>query len=128
MTTPVYIEQTVAAALGSSPEITALCDGRVYPLKMPQGTTLPALVYLRAEGTPEYTLQGYGSESVVIAVNSFAHTYEEAKELALAVRPVMTAPPIKAILQKDADVYDEDVAALCVSAEYLCQQKGVHNG
>ena len=128
MTTPVYIEQVAAAALGASAEIAALCGNRVYPLKAPQGAALPALTYRRVAGKPEYTLQGYSSESVVLALNSLAQSYEEAKALALAVRAVMTAPPIRAILQKEADLDDEKVEVPCVSAEYLCQQIGGHHG
>jgi hypothetical protein len=43
MATPVYVEQTADAALKASTEVAALCAGRVYPLKIPQGAELPAL-------------------------------------------------------------------------------------
>jgi hypothetical protein len=120
MTTSVYIEQTVADALNASAKIAALCNDRVFPLKLPQGAMLPAIVYRRESGRPEYTLQGCSCESVVLALNSYALTYEEAKELALAVRGVMTMPPLRAILQKDTDLYEENVEIPCVRAEYLC--------
>ncbi|MDR2696033.1 MAG: DUF3168 domain-containing protein [Deltaproteobacteria bacterium] len=126
MATPVYVEHAVDAALRASAEVVALCAGRVYPLKLPQGAMLPAVAYLRTAGSPDYTLQGYGSESVTLVLNSFAPTYGEAKDLALAVRRVMAAAPINAILRKEADVYDENAEAPCVSAEYLVQQSGGH--
>jgi hypothetical protein len=69
-------------------------------------------------------LQGYGSESVVLTLHSFALAYEEAKELARAARRVMAAAPISAMLRKEADVHDENTGAFCVSAEYLVQQTG----
>jgi hypothetical protein len=126
MATPVYIEQAVEAALKASPEILALCAGRVHPLRLPQGAMLPAVTYQRTDSIPDNTLRGYGSESVVLTVNSFAAIYEEAKELALAVRAVMAAPPINAILRKEIDLLEEHITVPCVSAEYLIQQSGGH--
>ncbi len=124
MATPVYIEQAVAAALKASAEVGALAADRVYPLKLPQGATLPAIVYQRVESTPDNTLQGYGSESVTLALRSYAQVYEQAKELALAARGVMAAEPFRAMAMKEADVYDEKIELPCVSTEYLVQQSG----
>ncbi|MCL1940029.1 MAG: DUF3168 domain-containing protein [Desulfovibrionaceae bacterium] len=122
----VYIEQAVAAALNASVEIAALAADRVYPVKAPQGSALPAVTYQRTGSSPDYTLQGYGSETVTLTLNSLAPTYEEAKELAIAVRAVMTAAPIRAVVQKEVDLDDEKIEAPCVSTEYLVQQSGGH--
>jgi hypothetical protein len=127
MTTPVYIEQTVAAALKASAQVAALVADRVYPVKAPHGTTMPAVTYQRTDSSPNYTLQGYGSESVTLTLNSLATTYEQAKELAIAVRAVMTAAPVKAVVQKEVDLNDEEIEDPCVSTEYLVQQSGGHN-
>lgn len=127
MATPVYIEQAVAAALKASPEVGALADDRVYPLHLPQGATLPAIVYQRIESTPNNTLRGYGSESVTLALHSYAQAYEQAKELALAARGVMAAAPLLAMAMKEADAYDEKVELPRVSVEYLVQQSGGHD-
>jgi len=124
MAAPIYIEKAIAATLKASPEVTAACAGKVYPLKIPQGTKLPAVVYQRIYSSPDYTLQGYTSEGVVIMLNSFALTYKAAKELALAVRSALAAAPINAILRNENDLYEENAGVFCVSAEYLCQQTG----
>ena len=124
MAAPVYIEKAIAAALKAAPEVSALCSGRVFPLKIPQGTRLPAVVYQRTHSSPDYTLAGYCSEGVVLMVNSFALTYEAAKELALAVRAAMAAEPVSAIFRTEADLYQDTAEVFCVSAEYLCQQTG----
>lgn len=121
---PDYIEKIIAAALKASPEVRLACNGRIYPLKMPQGTKLPAAVYQRIYTGPDHTLQGYGSEGVVIRINSFALTYEAAKKLAMAVRMVMAGAPVGAILQDETDLHEETADVFCVSAEYFCQQKG----
>ncbi len=118
------IEQAIADALISSAEVGALISGRVYPVTLPPGATLPALVYRRIESVPQYTLQGYGSESVTLALESFAETYAEVKELAFAVRGVMTAVPFMAMVMKEADVRGENGELPCVRTEYLVQQTG----
>lgn len=124
MAAPVYIEKAVAARLKAAPDVTAICAGRVYPLVIPQGTKLPAVVYQRTYSSPDHTLQGYASESVTLMVNCFAMTFEQAKALALAVRAAMAAAPLNAILWDENDFINTDSEARCVSAEYLVQQAG----
>jgi hypothetical protein len=124
MAAPVYIEKAVAAALKASPDVSALCSGRVYPLKIPQGKKLPAVVYQRTHSSPDYTLSGYTSEGVVIMVNCFALHYEAAKELALAVRGAMADAPLNAIFESELDVLNETGDVYCIHAEYRCRQTG----
>ncbi len=121
---PVLVEVAIAAALTASPEVKAICSGRVYPVKIPQGTKLPAVVYQRTYSSPDYTLSGYTSEGVTIMVNCFAMKYEQAKELALAVRSALAVAPLNAIFDGDQDLLNETGDVFCVSAEYLCQQTG----
>lgn len=124
MSAPVYIENAVAAALKASPDVRAMCAGRVYPLKIPQGVKLPAVVYQRTFSGPDETLRGYNSEAVVIMVNSFALGFDAVKKLALAVRSAMAEEPLNAVLRNETDLFEENAEAFCVSAEYLCQQSG----
>ena len=124
MAAPVYIEETVSTVLKASSAVSALCSGKVFPLRMPQGTVLPAVVYKRTGTTPNNTVRGCGSESVVLLVNCFAQNYGEAKNLALAVRSVMVAAPINAILRNETHLYEENAGVDCISTEYLCQQSG----
>ena len=124
MAAPAYIELAIEAALKDSPDVAAICAGRVYPLEIPQGTKLPAVVYQRIYTSPDMTLRGYTSEGVTIMVNSFALKFGEAKALALAVRKTMAAKPLNAIFQDENDLNKPDSGARCVSAEYLVQQPG----
>ena len=57
-------------------------------------------------------------------VNCFAMKYEQAKELALAVRSALAVAPLNAIFDGDQDLLNETGDVFCVSAEYLCQQTG----
>jgi hypothetical protein len=124
MAAPVYIEQLIVAALKASPKVAGVCAGRVYPLKIPQGTILPAVVYQRISSRPDYTLQGYGSEGVDMMINCFALTYAAAKDLSLAVRKAMAGAPLNAIFDGDRDLLNENGDVFCTSAEYRCQQTG----
>ena len=119
-----YVEKVVAAALKGSAEVQAACDGRIFPVKIPQGTLLPVAVYQRAYTGPEHTLCGYNSESVTVIVKSFAETYEEVKALAMAVRSAMAAEPLSALLKDELDLFESEGGVYCVHAEYDCRQQG----
>lgn len=124
MSGPVWIEQTVEAVLRGNDDLFAIVAGRVYPLKIPQGTILPCVVFQRLYSSPEMTLLGYSSENVIMMVNSFGLSYGQAKTVAMAVRKALAAPPLQAIFRTDQDLYDDSSKTYCVTAEYLCTQSG----
>lgn len=124
MPEPEFIELAVAAALKASPELAAIAGDRVYPLMLPQGATLPAVVYLRLRSGPHHTLTGSAGEAVTVKIACYALDYVQAKSLAAAVRAVMAAFPGGAALVTDQDVKEEGTDAFCVSAEFICQQHG----
>ena len=124
MKKPEYIEQAIARALKESPDVSVICDGRIFPIKIPQNTVLPTAIYQRIHSSPDHTLLGYSSEAVTVIVNSFSVSYIEAKDLALAIRGAMAAAPVNGILQNEIDLHEDDSDVYCISAEYLCQQSG----
>jgi hypothetical protein len=130
MATPEYIEKAVAATLMADADVVALVGvdeedkAKVYPLIIPQGTKLPAIVYQRIYSSPWYTLRGYTSEDVLLQINCFALSFQGAKETALAVRSAMAGTPLNAVLRNEIDLHEEGAEAYCVSAEYQVQQKG----
>lgn len=121
---PDYVEKEIAAALKASADVQAACGGRVFPVKIPQGTLLPVAVFQRSYTDPEHTLCGYNSERVTVIVKSFAETYEDAKALAQAVRTAMAAEPLSALLTDELDLYEQNGGVYCVHAEYSCRQHG----
>lgn len=124
MAAPELIEKVVVTTLKSSPAAKAICAGRVFPLKIPQGAKLPAIVYQRVHSSPDHTLAGYTSEGVTIMVNCFATKYEAAKDLSLIVRSALAAAPLHAVFNGDKDLLNEDGNVFCVSANFICQQTG----
>jgi len=124
VTPPEYIETAVNTALRDDADIKSICPSRVFPLKLPQGTLLPAVVYQRVYSRPDTTLLGYSSEGVTMMINSFALTYAEAKDVALAVRGAMSRAPVSALFMGDRDLMNETGDVFCISAEYDCRQLG----
>ncbi len=117
-----FIEEAAAQALRGAPETSPLCAGRIYPVRLPHGTELPAATYRRVQTRPAGSFAGDVSEEVVLKITSVAVAYEEAKRLARAVRMVM-ASQVGAVLRDEKDVdNDNDSDAYCVCAEYLCRQ------
>lgn len=121
-----YVEEAVQTALAGHSAVIAACGGRVYPLQIPQGKLLPAVVYQRVTTSPDTTLQGYQSESVTVMVNSFALKFSDAKALAKAVRAAMAGAPLKAEFLSERDIINDSngTSVFCVSAEFKCQQHG----
>lgn len=124
MAGPEWIEQAVSDALLSSAGVTALAGQRVYPLKIPQGTMLPCVVYQRTYSNPDMTLIGYSSERVTMMVNAYGKTYGEVKDLAKAIRGALAASPLNAQFQGDQDLYMDESTAFGVTMEFICQQFG----
>ncbi len=121
-----YVEEAVQTALAGHSAVIAACGGRVYPLQIPQGKLLPAVVYQRVTTTPDTTMQGYQSESVTVMVNSFALKFSDAKTLAKAVRAAMAGAPLKAEFLSERDIINDSngTSVFCVTAEFKCQQTG----
>lgn len=46
------VEEALVAHLASAAGLTALIDGRIYPVQLPQTVALPALTYQRISRTP----------------------------------------------------------------------------
>lgn len=123
-------EAAVVSALFGSAEIAASAGARVFPVKIPLGAEFPCVTYQRSSINPYTTLRGYGSESVVMRLASFAKSYDEARELAAAARDAVTASSANAVLRSDQDGWREEEDAYSVSMEFLCthQHGGYENG
>ena len=69
----------------SHPGLSALVGTRVYPLRVPQNPTLPAVTYQRSGGSNEDTHDQSTAHSPRIQFTCWAATYIEAEALALQV-------------------------------------------
>lgn len=68
----------------------ASVSGRVYPMKMPQGATKPALVYTVIIDTDNQCLGGdVGSSDIRFQVDVYAESYAAAKTIKEEVKAVL---------------------------------------
>lgn len=112
------IESSIYAAIKS------LANGRVYPVVLPDISSLPAIVYQRISTVPITSLDGdSGLESVRIQVSVWANTYKEAKDLSATVRSTLNATTLKIVSDGDSDDYEPDTKRFRVLADYLVWQK-----
>lgn len=83
-------EAVLRTALVSSTSVTSMVGTRVYPLLAPKTAALPFITWRRAGVNREHTLAGpMGMPSVTVEMQSFANTYEDAREVADRVRLVL---------------------------------------
>lgn len=78
--------------LAGTAAIAAIVGTRIYPDRLPQSTTLPALVYYGVSGVDEPQLSGLvGQAQQRLQVDAYASTRLVANSLALAVRDALTS-------------------------------------
>lgn len=81
------VEDAIRARLLADPDVAALVATRVWPVKLPQGPTFPAIVYQRISTTSN----GVAMESPVgptrsrVQLSAWASTFSGARQLAEAV-------------------------------------------
>lgn len=78
------LEEELAAYLAAN---VPAVSSRIYPMRLPQGVTLPAITYLKVSGVRKHSLTGpAGSASPRMQVSCWGATYGAAKNLASLVR------------------------------------------
>lgn len=83
-------EKVVADALTADAGVSAIAGDRIYPVIAPATAGLPFATWRRLSVAREMTFSGpLGLPTVVLAVELYAETYEEVRELADACRLVL---------------------------------------
>lgn len=81
------IRPALRSFLLGSPEIATIVAARLYPIKLPQGTTGPSIVYNRISGAGDYHMQGLsGFAKHRYQIDAWAPTAEVATTLADLIR------------------------------------------
>lgn len=121
------MEQVIYTALANSAAIGALVGGtganaRVYPLLMPQGSSLPAVTYFRVstDRIATASLSGHNARvNARVQIDCWADTYANSKSLASAVKSVMlSATTFTALSVSERDLYEPDTEVYRVSADF----------
>lgn len=118
-------EEALRARLVAVAGVTALVSSRVYPVKLPQSATLPAVTYQRISTVREGAM---GADSdivrVRVQVTSWADSYSGVKSLSEAVRAALqrysgTSAAVDVrdcFLDSELDLYGEDESEAGVHA------------
>ena len=123
-------ESSITAIIGNgdSPET---C--RVYPLKLPQGYTLPAISFQRISTDREHVIDDgpIGWAWARFQFDMWAETYAEARQLTEAVRQALDGYNNKmgsvtvagAFAEGERDLYEEQTEIYRVTQDYLIPYK-----
>lgn len=119
-------ETEARAAVVAAAGVTALVGTRVYPMKLRQGATLPAVTYQRAGTAPVNSMSGDTSslDQVRIQYDAYASTHGAAEEVTTAIRAALRSNPrFVYIDERDFD-YDDETATYRRMIEFYIWFKG----
>lgn len=104
--------------------IVSLVGQRVYPTTLPQGATLPAIVYFRVGGRTEHRPQSQspgGTRNITVQVQAIGRNYDEADSVEAAVYDrlqsssgTLSVRP----LGETQDLYDEATKQYITASDY----------
>ncbi len=122
----VSLETELRTRLASDGTISGLVSTRIYPIKLPQNPTYPALVYRRISGPrARHLTAASGRGDARIQVDSWATSYVGAQALSAAVRSslhgfigTLTTLDVAITLANEIDDYDEDAEKHRVIQDY----------
>lgn len=85
------IESDLRTFLLAQPAVSALIVDRLYPARLPQGVTLPAVTYQRIAGNSEISHDGPGDLARArIQIDCWADSYATMVSLAKAIRAALS--------------------------------------
>ncbi len=118
------IEEQLSAYLSSAMLTSAIIGDRVYPSRLPQGVTLPAVTYRKISGMREYTQSGpAGIAQPRFQVTCWADSYLLSKQLANAVRQDLEGSARQVgdalFLQNEIDLYEPEAQIDTVVLDFL---------
>ena len=83
------LEDALYAYLSNDGNVAALVDDRIYPVRLPEGTTLPAIAWQRVSAQRTYTFDSFANTSAYVQArvqfSCWAETAMEAFETGEAV-------------------------------------------
>lgn len=121
-----HLESKVYARLTASTALAAIVAGRIWPMVLPQKTRLPAVSFQRVDSDYGPDLEGDGDLlRATIQVDCWALSYDQAKDMARAVRLAMSgateaAGGFTAITVDGADAFEEHLNHYHASHDFVC--------
>jgi hypothetical protein len=103
------IQEDVFQILSESAAIRSIVGSRIYPIKLPQGSSVPALVYSVEDISPISSLSGEsGIDNSTLEIVCWSADYKTAHELAAAVRASFAASDSLITTINMQDIEDEN--------------------
>ena len=125
------IETGLYSRLTTDTDVSGVISTRAYPLRLPQGYTLPALSYQRISTDRVHELDGVTGRAVArFQVDCWAETYQAVRDLANKVRLALdghsgtlgSETGIGNIhLVSDRDLFEEDVEIYRATLDFQIQ-------
>jgi hypothetical protein len=112
------IEEDIYSDLSGFAGLSALISTRIYPLRMPQGGTFPAVVYTRVSGSRINNLDGENIQNPRFQVDCWAESYSAAKAVAAQVESAFAAASFTSVLIADRDDRDDTTEIYRVSMDF----------
>lgn len=118
------IEQDLYLYLTTDPGISALAGSRVYPVKLKEGATLPAVTYQRVSTARTYAhAAASGLAHPLFQITAWGKQYEEARALADAIIAALNgyrggmgqSSALASFLDSEVALYDPDAMAFQVA-------------
>jgi hypothetical protein len=126
----VTLGETIRARLVANAAVTALVGGRIFPNVMPEGSTMPAIVYTIVSDVPENSFDGSASsrlKNATVQIDSYARAskgigaYAGAHQVDDAVVEVVAnlqEPGLSATLESARDLFDNETEYHRVSSDF----------
>jgi len=121
------IEKAITSRLDGYAGLSALISTRIYPLKLPQDSTMPAVVYQIVSKTRESAMgSDPGLATARVRISSFADSYSSAKDVGEQVRAALqrwsgteaTVVIQDSFIEMDIEQYDPEVKKTFVIQDY----------
>ena len=119
------IEQTLFTVLSTNTPVQAIVGSKIYPVVMPEGVTVPALVYQKVGTTVVNSLEGFsGIESIRMQFSCYAPTLIGAKQLAQAVSAALDGSTVlKCVRIMEMDGQDPETKNFRVVVDFNIWQR-----
>ena len=106
------IQADIYKVLSEDSSIATIVSTRIYPIELPQGVTIPAIVYSIPDITPEKSLNGEsGLDHGIVEITCWAKDYTTVHLLAAAVRSAFIASGIGVLTGNMQDTRDDETRA-----------------
>ena len=113
------IQETIYEHLTTNAGVAAIVAARVYPVRLPQEPTLPALTYFRVSGPVEYTRDGVSLTQSRFQISCWAAGYAAVIALASAVRSAMGIFPKVSFLENQPEMFEPETSVYHIPVDVM---------